>query len=144
MFRSLVFAALTTPNALHASNDELADAQDRAAIMMTIRRLVDTLRRSDAHAAFNLLSDEFRGEMGSAKAFLASMRETCRPLCEARFCDFDTLSAVNGMLVQEIDLMALDGTEAVGYFLMERGYGDEWKIGSCIIEAQPTEDDTIH
>jgi hypothetical protein len=136
MFRSLVFTALTTPDALCASNDELASAADRAQIMMTIKRLTDALRHNNAPLAFSLLSDEFRTEMISAKRFLASMRQGCRALCEARFSEFDALSAVNGLLVQELNLTGLDGSESTGYFLMERGYGAEWKIGSCIIEAR--------
>ena len=135
MFRSLVFTALATPDALSAANDELASAADRAAIMMTIRRLTDALRRGNAQIAFGLLSDEFRGEMGSAKRFVASMRQGSRALCEARFSEFDALSAVNGLLVQELVLTGIDGIESTGYFLMERGYGSDWKIGSCIIET---------
>jgi hypothetical protein len=137
MFRSLVFTALATPDALCAANDDLASAADRAAIMMTIRRLTEALRHDNAQAAYMLLSDEFRAEMGSAKGFIASMRQGCRALCEARFFEFDALSAVNGLLVQELNLTGIDGTESVGYFLMERGYGSEWKIGSCIIEGHP-------
>ena len=138
MFRSLVFTALASPDALNAANDELAGPADRAEIMMTVRTLLEALRQGEAEPAFRLLSDEFRTEMGTARRFLSSMRKTCKPLCEARFVEFDALSAVDGLLIQELSLIGLNGGQATGYFLMERPAGKDWHVGSCIVDTQAT------
>ncbi len=137
MFRSLVFTALASPDALTAANDELAGPADRAMIMMTVRRMLDALRQGDAGAAFELLSDEFRGEMATPKRFLSSMRRSCKPLCQSRFIDFESLNAVNGLLVQEINLVGIDGGLCTAYFLMERDSKTGWQVGSCIVDTLP-------
>ncbi len=135
MFRSLVFTALASPHALMAANDELASPADRAAIMMTVRQMLDCLRQGEAQTAFGLLSEEFQSEMITAKRFLSSMRRGCKPLCQSRFIEFDALNAVNGLLVQEISLIGIDGCHSTAYFLMEHAASTGWQVGSCIVDS---------
>ena len=136
MFDSLVFTALASPHALMVANDDLAGPADRGAIMMAVRQLLDALKKGDADAAFELLSEEFQNEMFTAKRFLSSMRKGCKPLCQSRFIEFDALNAVNGLLVQEISLVGIDGVHSTAYFLMELKPGTGgWQVGSCIVDA---------
>ena len=139
MFGSLVFTALASPHALTVANDDLAGPADRAAIMMTVHQMLDALRDGDADTAFKLLSEEFQDEMFTPMGFLSSMRKSCKPLCQSRFIEFDALSAVNGLLVQEISLVCSDSARSTAYFLMElEPESGRWQIGSCIVDAPPT------
>lgn len=110
-----------------------ANQTDRDAIRSVIQRQLQAFQTDDAEGAFAFASPEIRAKFGTAENFLQAVRTTYQAVYRPRSVMFEKLLPVQGVLTQEVILLAPDGDLVKALYLMEKQPDGTWKISGCFI-----------
>lgn len=127
----LLAAAMLLPNVLSAS--EAVSPADAAAIERTIRGQLDAFGKDDAAGAYRFAAPNVHDAFPTADVFMDMVRRGYAPVYRPRGIMFGALTAPDGLVTQEVDLVGPDGRAVTATYTMERG-PDGWVITGCSLQ----------
>jgi len=123
----LAVALLLAAPRLAAADDAIA-AADGAAIKSVIERQMAAFARDDAAAAFDFASPGIQHQFGTPENFMRMVESGYRAVYRPRSVTFGRLGSVEGVVVQEVDVIGPDGSGVRAFYLMERESDGSWRI----------------
>lgn len=123
--------ALAFSHCLHAQ--EAPTRADWVEIQRVIAAQRDALVSGDGDRAYSFAAPSIRGHFGDVATFMRMVRESYRPLLEARYVEFLEGAVIGGDVVQPLRLVMPDGAVLVAIYGAQRQAGGEWRITACVI-----------
>jgi hypothetical protein len=116
-----------------------ASPADEAAIHSVISGQIDAFRHDDAAAAFGYAAPTIQSMFGTPDHFLDMVRRGYAPVYRPRSMEFSGLAAVDGSLVQSVELTGPDGLGYTAQYTMEQQADGSWRISACeLVESRRT------
>jgi hypothetical protein len=119
----------------HADDAAALDPADRAAIRTVVEQQLAAFQRDDGRAAFSLASPMIQQQFRSSDNFMRMVRTGYLPVYRPREVQFGGIAIVNGDIVQQVELIGLDGKPALALYVMQRQPDGSWKINGCFLAA---------
>jgi hypothetical protein len=108
-------------------------ASDWAEIKRVIAAQREALISGDGERAFSFAAPSIRDHFGDVATFMRMVRQSYRPLLEARYVEFLEGAVIGGDVVQPLRLVLPDGTVLVAIYGVQRQADGGWRITACVI-----------
>lgn len=109
-------------------------SHDRQAIRSVIEDQLCAFQRDDAEAAFSFASEDIQAKFATAQNFLHLVKVAYPAVYRPRAVLFETLE-VDQSPMQEVLLLAPDGTVFKAMYLMHKQETGDWRIDGCFLES---------
>jgi hypothetical protein len=110
------------------AEDASVPAADRTAIHVVIERQIEAFAKDDAAAAFAFASPTIQRKFGTPDDFMAMVRSGYAAVYRPRSLSFGETRLVEGVTVQQVDLIGPDGIGRHAFYLMEHESDGSWRI----------------
>jgi ketosteroid isomerase-like protein len=111
------------------------DTGERAAIRAVVEQQLAAFQRDDGSAAFSLASPAIQQQFRSPDNFMRMVRTGYLPVYRPREVQFGEITALDGDIVQRVELVGPDGQPAVALYIMQRQPDGSWRINGCFLTA---------
>ena len=125
-------AMVALPAPVSHASEQLSPA-DQETIRDIIRQQFDAFRREDGKAAFALASPGIQGMFGSARNFMAMVRQSYPQVYRPQEVEFRDIVDMNGRPTQRVLLIGPDGKPVIALYSMERQPDGSWRIDGCML-----------
>jgi hypothetical protein len=112
-------------------------AADHQAIRTAIEGQMEAFKRDDGAAAFAYASPRIQAIFKDPETFLSMVRKDYEPVYRPRVVSFRDIESIEGNLVQPVLVMGPSGVPVTALYIMERQDDGTWRIGGCVIVAEP-------
>ncbi len=110
------------------AEDSSIPAADRAQIRAVIEQQIAAFAKDDAAAAFAFASPAIQQQFGTPDIFMQMVRSGYAAVYRPRSVSFSETRLVEGVTVQQVDVIGPDGVGAHTFYLMEREADGSWRI----------------
>jgi len=111
-----------------ARAEDAVSVADRAQIRAVIEQQIQAFAKDDATAAFAFASPAIRQQFGTPDIFMEMVRSGYAAVYRPRSLSFGETRLVEGVTVQQVDVIGPDGVGAHAFYLMEREADGSWRI----------------
>jgi len=132
----VVFALLAVAAPQPAGAEEPA-APDSKAVQSVIESQIQAFLREDGVAAFSYAAPVIRERFGTPENFMRMVRTGYRPVYSPQSYDFGESFLRNGEILQEVTLIAPDGSAKLAIYKLERMSDGSWKINAVYLKDLP-------
>lgn len=115
------------------AEDTSISSPDRAAIRSVIERQIAAFAKDDATAAFAFASAAIQRQFGSPDVFMRMVQNGYAAVYRPRSVQFGETRLVNGIVVQQVDVIGPDGIGAHAFYLMEHAGDGQWRINGVTL-----------
>jgi len=114
-------------------------AEDAGAseVRATISGQIEAMRQDDGAKAYSFAAPSIHLMFPNADAFMAMVKGGYAPVYHPRQFQFADLAAVDGKLVQNVEITAADGTAWVAQYILARQSDNSLKIEGCKLVQRP-------
>lgn len=133
LFCLVLLLGLTQAGQTHAQSEA-----DRSAIQGVISHQLQAFQRDDADTAFADASPGIQAQFGTPENFLAMVERGYPPVYRPRQRSFGELHSEDGELIQDVDIIATDGSLWRALYAMEQQPDGSWKISGCQLVRAPS------
>lgn len=109
------------------------DDADREAIRRVISQQLDAFQRDDEIEAFSYASPSIQAQFKTPAEFMRMVRSGYEAVYRPRSTRFLEVFAMDGQVVQPLEVVAQDTSVVVAYYLMERQPDGTWRISGCVL-----------
>jgi hypothetical protein len=128
----LLLGAVAAPGAGLAQESAIGTG-DATAIRQVITDQMTAFRQDDSETAFGFAAPALREQFGNAANFMRMVRAGYQAVYRPRDVQFGTVEAVEGIPVQNVLVVAPDGTVIEAHYFMERQPDGSWRIAGCTL-----------
>jgi hypothetical protein len=110
-------------------------ATDRNGIRTAIEQQIAAFARDDASAAFSYASPAIQRQFGSPDVFMQMVQNGYAAVYRPRSVRFGEARIVEGVIVQQVDLIGPNGLGEHAFYIMERADDGKWRINGVTLTA---------
>ncbi len=132
---SLLFLLLLFAQGARADEAATLGAVDRAAIHAVVEQQLAAFQRDDGGAAFGFASPTIQQQFQSPDNFMRMVRTGYQPVYRPREVQFGAIVAVDGVIIQRVELVGPDGAPTLAHYVMQRQPDGSWRINGCFLTA---------
>ena len=132
---SLLFLLLLFAQGARADEAATLGAVDRAAIHAVVEQQLAAFQRDDGGAAFGFASPTIQQQFQSSDNFMRMVRTGYQPVYRPREVQFGAIVAVDGVIIQRVELVGPDGAPTLAHYVMQRQPDGSWRINGCFLTA---------
>ncbi len=132
---SLLFLLLLFAQGARADEAATLGAVDRAAIHAVVEQQLAAFQRDDGGAAFGFASPTIQQQFQSPDNFMRMVRTGYQPVYRPREVQFGAIVAVDGVIIQRVEIVGPDGAPGLAHYVMQRQPDGSWRINGCFLTA---------
>jgi hypothetical protein len=132
MRAAILIVVLLFGFAVPATADDIADAQG------IIQSQAEALSRDDADAAYSFAAPAIKGMFRDADSFMTMVRAGYAPVYRNKRFSFGSSKTVDGVVMQEVDIVDADGGAWTARYTVERQRDGSLKITGCVLTKATT------
>lgn len=134
--RGVMLAMLVCAMLVQALADGIS-TNDQRAFTSIIASQIDAFRAGDHHRAWSFAAPSIQYKLGNPINFMNMVRRSYAPVFSPRSYRFGEARLLDGVQVQEVELVARDGALWTAFYTFQRQPDGSWRISGCSLVRKP-------